>query len=106
MGGARLDLAGLDVESLAVELPGQGEEIGHLNLYSEAGQQGQLLASLAVQNIGSSLAPLDFDLASEDFSLSSDGDGGTLVTYEPDTGIFLQQSLATPIVAAAGTIVT
>jgi hypothetical protein len=105
MAGARIDLAGLDVQSLAVELPAQGE-VGHLNLYSEAGQQGQLLASLAVQNIGSSLGQLDFDLASEDFSLSSDGAGGTLVTYAPDTGIFLQQSLATPIVAAAGTIVT
>jgi hypothetical protein len=106
MGGARIDMAGLDVQSLEVELPAQGKEVGHLKLYSEAGQQGQLLADLAVQNIGSSLGQLDFDLSSEDFLLSSDGAGGTLVTYAPPTGIFLSQSLATPIVAAAGTIVT
>lgn len=105
LGGSRIDLSGLDVQSLAVEQPAQGE-IGLLNLYSEAGQQGELLASLAVQSIGTSLGQLDFDLSAEDFSLSSDGAGGTLVTYAPDTGIFLQQSLATPIVAAAGTIVT
>lgn len=106
LGGARIDLAGLNVQSLSVELPALGSQTGYLDLYSEADQQGKRLARIAIQSIGPSLASLDFDLSAEDFTLGSDGNGGTMVTYAPQTGIHLQQSLATPIAASAGTIVT
>ena len=45
-------------------------------------------------------------LSTSDFTLGSDGRGGTLITYTPQNGIQLQQSLAAPIVATAGTVVS
>lgn len=101
-GGARIDLAGLQVQSVSVD------STRHvLDLYSAPGQQGTLLGSIAVESISSAnLGEVTFDLATDDFVLSSDNAGGTLLTYQPPNGISLQQSLPAAIVAAAGTMVT
>jgi hypothetical protein len=102
LGGARIDLAGLHVQSVAVDAA-----LHVLDLYAAPGQQGAKLGSIAIASIDpETLGTLPFDLASGDFALGSDGDGGTLVTYAPQNGIDLQQSLPTAIVASAGTMVT
>lgn len=101
LGGARIDLAGLDVQSLSID----SNQV--LNLYSAAGQQGTLLGAFSLDSIDpESLGTVPFDVSSDDFELSSDGAGGTLLTYAPPNGIDLQQSLPSAIVASAGTIVT
>jgi len=99
--GARIDLAGLEIQSVSVDAAQQ-----LLNLYSAPDQQGNLLASIAIASIqAGSLGTLPFDLATDDFVLGSDGAGGTLLTYAPPNGIDLEQSLASPIVASAGSMV-
>jgi len=100
--GARIDLAGLQVRSVFVD------SINHaLNLYSAPEQQGTLLGSISIESISAgNLGTVTFDLETDDFVLSSDNAGGTRLTYQPDNGINLEQSLPTAIVAAAGTIVT
>lgn len=102
LAGARIDLAGLQVESVAVDAANHV-----LNLYSAPGQQGTLVGSIAVDSIDpESLGTVSFDLSTDDFELSGDGAGGTLLSYAPPNGIDLQQSLPNAIVASAGSIVT
>jgi len=70
LGGARIDLAGLDVESLSVDAT---QHV--LNLYSAPGQQGTLLGSIALESISEeNLGEVSFDLATDDFVLGSDRD--------------------------------
>lgn len=100
--GARIDLAGLQVQSVSVDSTSHT-----LELYSAPGQQGTLLGSIAIESISAAnLGTVAFDLETDDFVLSSDNAGGTLLTYQPQNGIDLEQSLPTAIVAAAGTVVT
>lgn len=102
LGGARIDLAGYQIQSVAVDAT-----LHVLNLYSAPEQQGSLLGSIAIGSIDpESLDTVSFDLSTDDFALSSDGAGGTLLTYAPPNGIDLQQSLPSAIVASAGSIVT
>ena len=108
--GNRIDLPQIQAQSARYFRPTSASQPGHLKLYAGQNGQGAELASLGMELIGAgNLAPLAFDqqdLLTSDFTLSSDGRGGTLITYTPQNGIQLQQSLAAPIVATAGTTVS
>jgi hypothetical protein len=108
--GNRIDLTQIRAQSARYVGPTSAPHPGHLELYAGPDQQGALLASLPMELIlAQNLAPVGFadqTLSTSDFTLSSDGTGGTLITYTPQNGIQLQQSLATPIVATPGTTVS
>jgi RTX calcium-binding nonapeptide repeat (4 copies) len=108
--GNRIDLTQIQAQSLRYFRPTSAGLPGHLKLYAGRDGQGAELATLDMELIfAGNLGPLPFDqqdLSTADFTLASDGRGGTLVTYTPQNGIQLEQSLAAPIVAAAGTTVS
>ncbi len=108
--GNRIDLTQLRAQSARYVGPTSAPHPGHLELYAGPDQQGALLASLPMELIlAENLAPVGFadqTLSTSDFTLSSDGTGGTLITYTPQNGIQLQQSLPVPIVATTGTAVS
>jgi hypothetical protein len=108
--GNRIDLTQIQAQSARYFRPTSASQPGHLKLYAGQDGQGAELATLDMELIAAgNLGPLGFDqqdLSTADFTLASDGNGGTLVTYTPQNGIQLQQSLAAPIVATAGTTVS
>ena len=105
--GNRIDLTQIQAQSARYFRPTSASQPGHLKLYAGQDGQGAELATLDMELIAAgNLGPLAFDqqdLSTSDFALGSDGRGGTLITYTPQNGIQLQQSLAAPIVATAGT---
>ena len=88
--GARIDLADLQVQSAAYDSTAQ-----QLTLYSGPNHTGQVLDTFDI--VGN-------NLSTNDFRLSSDGGGGTLVTYAP--WVQLYQPMPVPVVAKAGTFVS
>ena len=65
-----------------------------LTLYAGPNQTGAILAQSNVQSIDeASLLPAQPPLAGSDFGLSSDGKGGTRVTYLPQGRTNLEQSM-------------
>ena len=108
--GNRIDLTQIQAQSARYFRPTSASQPGHLKLYAGQDGQGAELATLDMELIAAgNLGPLGFDqqtLSTSDFALASDGHGGTLITYTPQNGIQLQQSLAAPIVATAGTVVS
>ena len=108
--GDRIDLTQIQAQSLRYFRPTAAGLPGHLKLYAGRDGEGAELATLDMELIAAGdLGSVAFDqqnLSTADFTLGSDGHGGTLVTYTPQNGIQLEQSLAAPIVAAAGTTVS
>ena len=108
--GNRIDLTQIQAQSARYFRPTSASQPGHLKLYAGQNGQGAELATLDMELISAgNLGPLAFDqqdLSTSDFTVASDGHGGTLITYTPQNGIQLQQSLAAPIVATAGTVVS
>jgi hypothetical protein len=108
--GNRIDLTQIQARSARFFAPTSPSQPGHLKLYAGANGTGAELADLAMELVNpENLTPLAFaqqTLSTSDFTLSNDGHGGTLITYTPQNGIQLQQSLATPIVATAGSVVS
>jgi hypothetical protein len=90
--GARIDLTGIAALSQNYE-----QASDTLVLYAGANQTGAILAQLQVSGA---------DLDTSDFRLSSDGGGGTLITYVAEGVTQLSQSLPVPVVASAGTMVS
>ncbi len=96
--GARIDLQGVSGTSETVSN-------GVLTVFSG----GTAVASLNVQaiNAGSlNPAPTSPQPATADFTLASDGSGGTLITYAPPGPLNLYGSLPAPVVAPTGTLVS
>ena len=109
--GNRIDLTQIQAQSARYFRPTSASQPGHLKLYAGQNGQGAELALLDMELIAAgNLAPLGVRPAGpfrHPTSRSrSDGHGGTLITYTPQNGIQLQQSLAAPIVATAGTVVS
>jgi hypothetical protein len=106
--GARMDFPTIQAQSVGVDLSGTV-----LTLYPGPNQTGEPLAQLNVQTIDEeSLHPTHphppavLPLTGSDFALSSDGNGGTLVTYTPQGIISLEQSMPVPLIAPTGSKVS
>ncbi len=95
--GARMDFPGIQAQSVNVRRSGMDRV---LTLYPGPNQTGHFLAKLNVQTIDEeSLVPTHLSLTGSDFALSSDGKGGTLVTYLPQGRTSVEQSMPVPVIA-------
>ncbi len=106
--GARMDFPGIQAQSVGVGPSSRGRV---LTLYAGPNQTGNILAQLNVQTIDEeSLSPTHPPtvppLRASDFALSSDGKGGTLVTYLPRGITYLKQSMPVPVIASRGSKVS
>ena len=109
--GARMDFPGIQAQSLGVPPSSMGRV---LTLYAGPNQTGDILAQIHVQTIAlegnGGLSPTGPPqvpvLTASDFGLSSDGKGGTLVTYLPQGRTYLQQSMPVPLIAPTGSKVS
>jgi autotransporter passenger strand-loop-strand repeat protein len=95
--GARIDLQGVTATSETVS--------GHVMTLLSG---GMAVATLNVQGIHADKLGSDptVDPTTEDFTIASDGHGGTLVTYTPQGPTLLQASVPAPIVAPTGSLVS
>ena len=104
MAGARVDFPGIPAQSVGVHPSPMGRV---LTLYAGPNQTGAILAQINVQTIDeASLLPTQPSLAGSDFGLSSDGKGGTRVTYLPQGRTNLEQSMPVPVIAFRGSKVS
>jgi hypothetical protein len=106
--GARVDFPGIQAQSVGV-LPSSTGRV--LTLYAGPNQTGNILANVSVQTVDEqTLLPTQppevMVLTARDFTLSSNGKGGTLVTYLPRGTTHLQQSMPVPLIAFRGTKVS
>jgi hypothetical protein len=102
--GARVDFPGIPAQSVGV-LPSSMGRV--LTLYAGPNQTGAILAQTNVQSIDeASLLPTQPSLAGSDFGLSSDGKGGTRVSYSPQSRTYLEQSMPVPVIAFRGSKVS
>ena len=95
--GARIDLQGVTATSETVS--------GHVMTLLSG---GTAVATLNVQGIHADKLGSDptVDPTTEDFTVASDGHGGTLVTYTPQGPTTLQASVPAAIVAPTGSLVS
>lgn len=104
MAGDQIILPNTDAQSLAYD-----EDTRKLSLFSGENQNGEVVGTLAVRLINeATLLPLLDDeqtLESADFTLSNT-DGVTEITYTPQGPLITQGSLAAPVVAEPGTLVS
>lgn len=108
VGGARIDLRAVQAQSVQL-VEGIAGQPDMLNLFSDQNGTGSIVAQLKVQLVDNGLFPLppgQQSLTGNDFAIAADGTGGTLLRYAPQGPTFLEQSLAVPITAAAGTMVS
>jgi hypothetical protein len=102
-----MDFPGIQAQSVGVHLSGTDRV---LTLYAGPNRTGHRLAHIRVQTIAlegnGSLSPTDQPLTRSEFALSSDGRGGTLVTYLPHGTTYLDQSMPVPVIAARGSKVS
>ncbi len=105
--GARIDFPGIQAQSVGVHLSDK-DKVYLLTLYAEPNRTGPL-AQIHVQTIldgSTGLSPSHLPLTRNDFALSSDGKGGTRVTYLPGGTTKLEQSMPVPLIAPTGTKVS
>ena len=102
--GGRIELTQVAAQSLAFQA-GSGDT-GTLTLYAGPNQTGAVVAELTMGMVNDVVTPAELTLTSADFSLSSNGNGGTLITYSPQGSTFLLGSLPTPVIAHAGDVVS
>jgi hypothetical protein len=92
--GDRIDLTAVQAQSYSVD-----RSTGVLRLFSG----GIPVAQLNVETIDPvTFTPTHLPLTN-DFTIGSDGAGGTLITYTPQGPTYLEASMAVPVVATAGT---
>jgi hypothetical protein len=106
--GARIDFPGIQAQSASVDLSGN-DKVYLLTLYAEPNRTGGPLAQIKVQTIfggSKGLFPSYLPLMRNDFALSSDGKGGTRVTYLPRGTTKLEQSMPVPLIAPTGSKVS
>lgn len=101
-GGDTIDLQGVVAQSDGFIVAATPPGILLLALYSGPDQSGSIVATLPVQMISElSLFPVQPNtLTAQDFVLSSDGNGGTLITYAPESATVLEQSLPVPVIGS------
>ena len=98
--GARIDFPGIQAQSVGVQPSGK-DKVYFLTLYAEPNRTG-FLAQINVQTIrdgSKGLFPSHLQLTRNDFALSSDGKGGTRVTYLPRGTTVLDRSMPVPLIA-------
>jgi hypothetical protein len=103
-GGDTIDL--LDVVAQSSSFSREADsKTGVLTLYADPNETNPV-ATLTVQLIDPEsffALPLNQQtLTADDFTLSSDGKGGTLVTFAPQAPVILEQSLPVPVVGSPG----
>ncbi len=103
--GGRIDLAGIVAQSLTY-VPGSGTEPGTLKLFAGTDPTGTPVAELKMRLVTDNLSLTKTQMTSADFLLSSDGQGGTIVTYNPGGANYLLESLPAPVIASAGDVVS
>ena len=103
LGGARIDLTNVQAQSKSLSN-------GVLTLHSGPDGTGAVVAQLHVELVfWEDLAPLppaQQNLTAEDFRLSPDGSGGTLITYTPQGVQITEASLPVSITAPTGSKVS
>ena len=106
VGGARIDLRAVQAQSTQL-LEGSTGQPDTLNLFSGPNATGSIVATLKVQLVDPNLfPPSQQTLTGNDFAITANGTGGTLLRYAPQGPTILEQSLAVPITAAVGTMVS
>lgn len=102
--GGRIYLEGIEAHSMNFVMGSDGR--GVLYLYSGSTPGGQPIAQLTMEMVASQLEPLaNSSLATSDFTLASDGHGGTMITYTPQGSTYLLASLPTPVIADPGDVI-
>lgn len=99
--GGKINLVGIEAQSLAFD-----STTNTLNLYAGTDPSGNPVAQLAMQMVDDALEPTTSNLTTADFSLASDGNGGTVITYAPQGATYLLSSLPTPVIAEAGDVIS
>jgi hypothetical protein len=99
--GGKINLVGVAAESLFFD-----SATGTLSLYAGTAPSGNPVAQLAMQMVDDALEPASSTLTTADFSLESDGNGGTVITYAPQGANYLLSSLPTPVIAEAGDFIS
>ena len=102
--GARIDFQGIQAQSVGVRFSDK-DKAYLLTLHAEPTPTGSPLAEIPVQTIidgSTGLFPSHLPLKRNDFALSSDGNGGTRVTYLPGGTTKLEQSMPVPLIAPTG----
>jgi len=104
--GGRMDFPGIQAQSLGLGPPSLGVRV--LTLYAGPNQTGNALAQLKVQTVSlegllPTRPPNVAPLTGNDFTLSTNGTGGTLVTYLPRGTTYLEQSMPVPVIASRST---
>ncbi len=102
--GGKIDLEDIQAQSLTYVSGVDGK--GTLFLYSGSTPGGQPIAQLTIELLSSQLETTSSQLSAADFTLGSDGNGGTLITYTPQGATFLLASLPKPVVGEPGDTVT
>ena len=102
--GGRIHLTQVQAQSLAYDA-GTGTAPGTLKLYAGADPVGTPVAELDMRLVNDSLEWTKNALTSADFSLSSDGNGGTVITYNPGGSTYLTESLPAPLIASVDDVV-
>ena len=104
VGGARVDFPGIQAQSVGIYTKGN---VYTLLLYAGPDQTGARLAHVKVHSINEEgLNPSGVPPKAIDFAVSSDGKGGTLVTYVPGGTTQLEQSMPVPVIAFRNTKVS
>ncbi len=102
--GGRIHLTDVQAQSLQY-VAGTGTAPGTLKLFAGADPAGTPVAELDMRLVSDALEWSKTALTSADFSLSGDGNGGTVITYNPGGSTYLTETLPTPIIASAGEVV-
>lgn len=102
--GGRIQLTDVQAQSLDY-VAGTGTNPGTLRLYDGSTPGGTPLAELDMRLVFDNLSWSKNALTSADFSLSSDGSGGTFITYNPGGSTYLMETLPSPVIASAGDVV-
>jgi hypothetical protein len=102
--GGRIHLTDVQAQSF-VYAAGQGTNPGTLKLYAGANPVGTPVAELDMRLVSEALTWSKTALTSADFVLSSDGSGGSVITYNPGGSTYLMETMPSPVIASAGDVV-
>jgi hypothetical protein len=102
--GGRIELT--EVQARSVKFVAGTGNSGTLQLFSGTRPTGEPVAELTMRMVTDNLEVAALSLSSADFSLTGNGDGGTIITYAPKGATFLQGSLPVPVIASANDVVS
>ena len=103
--GARMDFPGIQAQSVGVHPSGIGR-VPHTLCWDQIRRAQSLLRLMFRPSMRRAFSQPSRSLAGSDFGLSSDGKGGTRVTYSPQGRTYLEQSMPVPVIAFRGSKVS